>query len=180
MGKSRAIALLLGGLLAGCGEPAAPLEGSPPNSAVNEEETGTSIQPMQRPLVLGTHALGEDHPDAFISVQPGDGIPIVYGPQGAYMVILALELEAWASSTVTVSVSAILNGLVVASLYYPDLAISNSLGQGYAANLFVVTNGWEEYVDRELSIEVFVESENEFGEVNQPVTFQEPAPMYGL
>ena len=180
MGKSAAIALLLGGLLVGCGEPIVSLEDSTPTAVVTEEETGTSSQPIQRPMILGTHALGEDQPDAFVSVESGDGIPIVYGPQGAYMVILALDLEAWTSPTVTVSVSAVLEDLVVASLYYPDLAISNSLGVGYAANLFVVTNGWEEYVDRELSLEVIVESENEFGEVNLPVTFQEPTPMYGL
>jgi hypothetical protein len=96
------------------------------------------------------------------------------------MVILALELEEWGSSKATISVSAIWEGDVVASLFYPDLqVIPNSMG-AYAANLFVLTNGWEDYMDQEIELEVTVEGEGEWGAMLLTVLFGEPAPLYGL
>ena len=176
MNRTRSWSLVASILLVGCGhEPDVPV--STTSSPAIEEEGPARNETIQRGIAVGTHALGEEEQTSFIPVDSGDSIPIVYGPQGAYMVILALELDEWTSPEVTISVSIFSDGAVVASLFYPDLSVAGT--PPYAPNLFVITNGWEEYTEQEITLEVLVSGEQESGEVSFPITLLEPASLYG-
>ena len=178
--RSCLIGLACSLIAAGCGESpeAGPPPGTPSTPALSDSSLSSEL--VERALIVGTHPLGEDAPAAFEPVEPGESIPIVYGPQGAYMVILALDLGAWTSPQATISVSAVWEGNVVASLFYPDLNVVEEDGVLYAPNLFVITNGWEEYIEQEIRLEVRVEGSDEFGELILPVIFREPASLVGL
>ena len=170
--------ILLALYFVGCGNspdhPEGPLVESEGDTNSRTEE------PSERNFQVGTHPLGQDQLESFAPVDSGESIQVVYGPQGAYMVILALYLEEWTSPKATISVSAIWEDDVVASLFYPDLQVVLNATGAYARNLFVLTNGWENYVGQEIQLEVTVEGEGEWGDMSLTVLFGEPAPLYDL
>ena len=105
-------------------------------------------------LQVGTHQMGEEAYADFMSLEDGSHLPIVYGPQGAYMVILAVQLPHWAEAKVTISISTHFEGAVVASLFYPDLSVEKTDEGVYVGNLFMLTNNWESYTERPLLVEM--------------------------
>ncbi len=113
-------------------------------------------------MTIGTHDLGSTEPEDFVEVQPDQTLPVVYGPQGSYMIILALRVDHWQKSEATIVVRLVDGEDVVASLYYPDNALDLISDNAYLAfNLFVITNDWENYVGVPLLLEVSLINELE-------------------
>ena len=136
-------------------------------------------QPVMR---VGHHPLGEEEQGAlewWSEESPSNQAPIVYGWQGAFMIILALECENWPANWAELKVLVQDEDWVVASYIDASLELSESPSGQVATNLFVVTHGWEEYVDVPLALRVELTHPDASVEWSGTLLFEEPeAPVW--
>lgn len=174
--------LLLSLFWVGCG--AEPEPSADAGEAIGEESQVPPVsrgEEQERIVQLGTHDLGESNAEGWRSLEDEDSLPIVYGPQGAYMVILSLRADKWASINGTISVSLVFQDETVASLYYPDASVeTNTEDEGvYIWNLFVLTNGWDAYAEEDVNIQVEMLGAGEFATDEITIRIETPGFLFG-
>ena len=139
-----------------------------------QEGNHRAPNPASGSLLVGTHQIGEDTLDDFIPLADGGSLPIVYGPQGSYMVILSIQLPHWTEPKVNISISTHFEDEVVASLFYSDISVEKTPEGAYVSNLFMLTNNWEEYAERPLLVEIHCSGKQTKGHTDLVLHFATP------
>ena len=177
----QSLILILALLVSACSPvaPASPEDViSDESSSEDDDSVAESLLESSVVIRIGTHEIGAETIATFLPLDEGSSVPIVYGPQGAYMVIISLELVDWKETKATISLSTIFEDEVVASLYYPDYPLAQTTDGAYASNLFMLTNNWPEYAATPLILEVSVSGEYGQTQTNLGLSFTSPRMIF--
>ena len=82
-------------------------------------------------MVLGTNIPGQTGPDAFLHVDPGGELPIVFGFQGLYMVVLAARIPDLPGAPVKGTFTLEMDGVVINDSKYNKARSFEVGGDGY-------------------------------------------------
>ena len=158
--------------LLGCGT--SPDTSSQPNADVKESDaSGEALPPLKiSPCV---HPVWSTDPATLIPLQDDSVLDIEWGYQGQPMSVLGLQVEPTLTIPINISLS-FSSGEVVASLYYAAKDLTSIDEEGYFFNLFVITVGFQGYIDIPLELHVVVTDlqDNLLGETTVEVSFRSP------
>lgn len=181
VGHLAPLALLLASL--GCG----PVDEVPPRPDTGAATVDTAAPADAAPsavahtlvVQVGTNPVGAKDPSAFHPLAAGAPVAVEWGFQGFYMVVLAVRADGPGPVPVWLSSSFTLDGDVVASARMSeDRLLPGGDGWFYAYDHFVLTPGWESWVDHEVQLTFSVEDEDGvvLGDVAVPVHATPPPP----
>ena len=147
----------------------------PTEASMDSSEWSLPVSALE--LRIGTHVLGEDTPQAidwWSEEATINRAPIVYGWQGAFMVIMGLQCDGWNDDHARLEILIRDGDWVVASFIHPKLELLTQPGGRSATNLFVVTHGWEEYLETPLELEVVLSNEVSQAQWRGSILFEGP------
>ena len=152
-------------------------EGTAPVSTV--PDAPEPFVPTRPPVLrIGTHPLEDETLTAvewWSEEATINRAPIVYGWQGAFMIIIGLQCEGWRDDHGRLEILIRDGDWVVASYIDADVALLPLPGGQAASNLFVVTHEWEEYLESPLYLEVVLSNEVSWAQWEGSIVFEEPA-----
>jgi hypothetical protein len=144
-------------------------------------DTGSSSEDVQVvPAVApGTNPTGVTGPESFHALAPGDPVTIEWGFQGFHMAVFAVRADAEGPSPCWVDLQITAGGEVQASARLRRSGLeAGGDGGWYAYDLFVITQGWENWVDlpATLRIDLSDEAGALLGTGEVPITVAPPPP----
>jgi len=126
-------------------------------------------------MVLGTNIPGQTGPDAFLHVEPGGSLPIVFGFQGLYMVVLAARIPDLPGVPVKGNFTLEMDGALVNDSKYNKSRAFEVGGDGYQYffDIWIIVDDLTSYLGKEgtIHVELFTSDEAYRGEQSIDVIF---------
>ena len=132
-------------------------------------------------VALGTQDYASQAPEAVRALSGGDALGVVFGPQGAWMVVMSLALEGYLPDEIVYAAGLRQDGEPLAEVRYRNprpLTPLEDGGERYVRDIFLVTQPIERFVGEEMEVyaEVWTADESGSWEVALPIRIEAAEP----